>query len=218
MPYEGKYNKQKEEINSLIDDLIGDDEPIDEGDFNSPDLPKRDVANIGTTNYVEVKDKASQKAQKTIKSLLKFYLDADLIENNEYIKAKQKIDEMTLASLIYQLEAGERALTTLLETIDSGELAPRMFEVLATLQKSMLDIIKSQTMYLMSAEESVKRVAHDVQRYNKSTNRMIEDDAKKQSNGGNVVRGQKDLMRQIQMGIKQSKGEDIEEGGIEDIE
>lgn len=217
MAYEGKYNKQKEEINSLINDLIGDDEPIDENDFDSPELPKREVANIGTTNYKEVKDKASQKAQKTIKSLLKFYLDADLIENNEYIKAKQRIDEMTLASLIYQLEAGERALTTLLETIDSGELAPRMFEVLATLQKSMLDIIKSQTMYLMSAEESVKRVAHDVQRYNQSTNRMIEGDAKKGGASGNTVRGQKDLMKQIQMGIRQAKGDsDSEE--IEDIE
>jgi len=77
------------------------------------------------------------------------------------------MDEMTMSSLIYQLQAGEKHLTTLLETIDSGELAPRMFEVLATLQKSMLDIIKSQTMYLMAAEESTKRIARDIEIYQK---------------------------------------------------
>ena len=98
---------------------------------------------------------------------MKFYLDEDIIEKDEYIVAKKKMDEMTMSSLIYQLNAGEKALTTLLETIEDGELAPRMFEVLATLQKSMLDIIKSQTMYLMAAEEGAKRMARDIELYKK---------------------------------------------------
>ncbi|MGY8866559.1 MAG: hypothetical protein ACKVJK_13160, partial [Methylophagaceae bacterium] len=73
------------------------------------------------TNYAELKSSATRKAQKTITSLMKFYLDADIIEKDDYIAAKKRMDEMTMASLIYQLQAGEKALTTLLETIDSGE-------------------------------------------------------------------------------------------------
>ena len=139
---------------------------------------------------------------------MKFYLSEEIIEDEEYIRAKKRIDEMTLSSLIFQLEAGEKALVTLLETIDSGELAPRMFEVLATLQKSMLDIIKSQTMYLMAAEEGTKRIARDIDIYTDKSNKKLTTGQNQQS--GNVVRGTKDLMRGIQEDINPEEIEDIE--------
>jgi hypothetical protein len=123
-----------------------------------------------------------------------------------------------MSSLIYQLQAGERALTTLLETIDGGELAPRMFEVLATLQKSMLDIIKSQTMYLMAAEESTKRIARDIEIYKKRDDTREIEAAGGDSNDKNIQRGTKDLMAAIQAGIKTSDIEDIEENIEEDKE
>ena len=143
---------------------------------------------------------------------MKFYLAEDIIEKDEYIAAKKKMDEMTMSSLVYQLQAGERALTTLLETIEDGELAPRMFEVLATLQKSMLDIIKSQTMYLMATEESAKRISRDIEIYKKRDDvREIEESG---GSGGDsaVQRGTKDLMRMIRSGI------DSETQDIEDVE
>jgi len=116
-----------------------------------------------------------------------------------------------MSSLIYQLQAGERALTTLLQTIDDGELAPRMFEVLATLQKSMLDIIKSQTMYLMASEESTKRIARDIEIYKKRDDvKEIEESGGDKENK-NLQRGTKDLMAAIQAGIKNTSDEDIED-------
>ena len=143
---------------------------------------------------------------------MKFYLAEDIIEKDEYIAAKKKMDEMTMSSLVYQLQAGERALTTLLETIEDGELAPRMFEVLATLQKSMLYIIKSQTMYLMATEESAKRISRDIEIYKKRDDvREIEESGG--STGDSAVqRGTKDLMRMIRSGI------DSETQDIEDVE
>ena len=171
---------------------------------------------LAPVNYTELKSSAAKKATKTITSLMKFYLDADIIEKDEYIQAKKKMDEMTMSSLIYQLQAGERALTTLLETIDSGELAPRMFEVLATLQKSMLDIIKSQTMYLMAAEESTKRIARDIEIYRKRDDVAEIEAAGGDSSERNVQRGTKDLMAAIQAGINQTKEEHIEDVDIEE--
>ena len=143
---------------------------------------------------------------------MKFYLDKDIIEKDEYIQAKKKIDEMTMGSLIYQLQAGERALTTLLEAIEDGEVAPRMFEVLATLQKSMLDIIKSQTMYLMAAEEGAKRIARDIEIYKKRDDvREIEASTPSgRTSNDNVQRGTKDIMRMIQDGIQDVNIEDVE--------
>ena len=205
-------SEQADKIREELDFLIGDDESLNvESDpVDLPILePTKDM--VSSVSYKELKSKATKKAQRTITSLMKFYLDADIIEKDEYIAAKKKMDEMTMSSLIYQLEAGERALTTLLETIDSGELAPRMFEVLATLQKSMLDIIKSQTMYLMAAEESTKRIARDIEIYKKRDDTREIEASGGDSSDKNIQRGTKDLMAAIQAGIKTSDIEDIEE-------
>ena len=204
---------QAEEIRKELDDLIGDNNTIEESIDTDPMLPAREVPSL--PSFSDIKAGASKKAQKTITSLMRFYLDEDIIEKDEYIKAKKKIDEMTMSSLIFQLQAGERALTTLLQTIEDGELAPRMFEVLATLQKSMLDIIKSQTMYLMAAEEGVKRIAKDIDIYRKRDDqREIQQSSNPVSPGSDggdkVQRGTKDLMRMIRQGVDESNIEDAE--------
>lgn len=218
MSEERKKNisEQADQIRRELDDLIGDTGMLDI-EQDPTDLPIRqprtDLA--PRVSYEELKSNATKKAQKTITALMKFYLDSDIIEKDEYIQAKKKMDEMTMSSLIYQLQAGERALTTLLETIEGGELAPRMFEVLATLQKSMLDIIKSQTMYLMAAEESTKRIARDIEIYKKrDDNREIEESGGSTENK-NIQRGTKDLMAAIQAGIKNTD-EDITDVDIEE--
>jgi len=215
MPEENKSIKsQAEDIRKELDDLIGNNDPIESVIETDPELPaKRDLP--VKMSYSQLKASASKKASKTITSLMKFYLDEDIIEKDEYIVAKKKIDEMTMSSLIYQLQAGERALTTLLETIEDGEIAPRMFEVLATLQKSMLDIIKSQTMYLMAAEEGAKRMARDIELYKKrdDTREISEASGNKggHKSSETVQRGTKDLMRMIQDGIQDDQIEDADE-------
>lgn len=199
---------QAEDIRKELEWLIGDEESLtDLVDTDTP-LPSVPPAHKSpAVSYTTLKSSSETQAKKTITALMKFYLDADIIENDEYVKAKKKMDEMTMSSLVYQLQAGERALTILLETIEDGELSPRMFEVLATLQKSMLDIIKSQTMYLMATEESNKRIARDIEVYRKNTNTTQIEEVGGDSKDPNIQRGTKDLMRMIQMGINQS-GED----------
>jgi hypothetical protein len=210
--------EQADEIRQDLDDLIGGDETLDvEQDPQEAGLMQQPTS-LPPVNYADIKDKSTTKAKKTITSLMKFYLDADIIEKDEYIQSKKKMDEMTMSSLIYQLQAGERALTTLLETIESGELAPRMFEVLATLQKSMLDIIKSQTMYLMAAEESTKRIARDIEIYRKRDDDRAIEESGADTKDQNIQRGTKDLMAAIQAGLKNETGEDITDVEIDENE
>ena len=202
---------QAEDIRRDLDELIGassnDIEDVIETD---PQLPAR--RQVEHKSFAEIKDSSTKKAKKTISALMKFYLDEDIIERDEYIQAKKKMDEMTMSSLVYQLQAGERALTTLLEAIEDGEVAPRMFEVLATLQKSMLDIIKSQTMYLMATEESAKRIARDIEIYRKKDDIREIESSGGDVTSGNTQRGTKDIMRMIRAGID---GDDNE---IQDVE
>ena len=213
---------QAEDIRKELEWLIGDEESLTDLVETDTPLPSVPPAHKSpSVSYTNLKSSAETQAKKTITALMKFYLDSDIIENDEYVKAKKKMDEMTMSSLVYQLQAGERALTLLLETIEDGELSPRMFEVLATLQKSMLDIIKSQTMYLMATEESNKRIARDIEVYRKNTNTTQIEEVGGDSKDPNIQRGTKDLMRMIQMGINQSgadEGLDVIEINPEDNE
>jgi hypothetical protein len=202
---------QAEDIRKDLDELIGASAgEISQVIETDVQLPARRPQN--QLSFAELKESSTRKAKKTITALMKFYLDEDIIERDEYIQAKKKMDEMTMSSLVYQLQAGERALTTLLNAIEDGEVAPRMFEVLATLQKSMLDIIKSQTMYLMATEESAKRIARDIEIYRKRDDIREIQVSGGDPGSGNVQRGTKDLMRMIREGI------DSAETDVQDVE
>jgi len=208
-------SEQADDIRKELDELIGTDESITDLVEKDPVLPPARIKE--NVSFKDMKVSATKQAEKTITALMKFYLDEDIITKDEYVMAKKKMDEMTMSSLVYQLNAGERALTLLLETIEDGELSPRMFEVLATLQKSMLDIIKSQTMYLMATEESNKRIARDIEIYRKKTNTAQIEESGGDSKDPNIHRGSKDLMRMIQMGLNQNV-EQVDESDIVEIE
>ena len=201
------YKKQANDIRSSLDDILNDSDDID-ASIDSADLPPiRRVA--PAFDYTKKKTDASFQAKKTINTLLKFYLSEEIIDNDEYIKAKMKIEEMTLGSLIFQMETAERAITTLLQQIDDGDVSPRMFEVLGTLQKSMLDIIKSQTMYMMATEEGVKKLARDYDVYSERKKVGGGEEVKKLEGPTNVNRGTKNLMMQIQNEIKPIQEEEL---------
>lgn len=208
---------QAEDIRRDLDSLIGNDaESIEEMVNTDPMLPVKEKEVLPT--FKELKSTSTAKAKKTINALMKFYLDENIIEKDEYIQSKKSIDVMTMASLMYQLNAGERALTILLETIEGGEIAPRMFEVLATLQKSMLDVIKSQTMYLMATEESTKRIARDIEIYRKKDDIKEIEESGGDSGDSNTMRGSKDLMRLIRDGINADEIEDVDASNVEEQE
>jgi hypothetical protein len=219
-----RIDEQAEEIRGELDSLIGENEEslnVEKDPEDASQLTEQE-SSLPPANYGKLKDTATRKAEKTIDSLLKFYLDQDIIDNDEYVQAKRNMDVMTMSSLIYQLQAGERALTTLLESIDNGEVTARMFEVLGTLQKSMLDIIKSQNMYLMSAEESTKRIARDAEIYHQRSATQQQENKNINSSGGasqneNIQKGTKALLSKIQEAQKEQK-EEKEDSNVQDVE
>ena len=93
--------EQADDIRKELDDLIGD-APLDV-DNDPKDLPlqAKPTALAPVVNYTELKAGASKKAQKTITSLMKFYLDADIIEKDEYIQAKKKKEAIATSIIVY---------------------------------------------------------------------------------------------------------------------
>jgi len=191
-------------VRKSIDDLLAEDQQSNSTPaLSGGGLPAFQVTD--PLDYDGEKDIAQTKAKKLMNSLLKFYLSQELIQKNEYITLKAKIDVMTMSNLMFQMRTAEHAIVTLLRSIDAGEASPRMFEVLGGLQKTMLDIMKHQTLHMMAAEENMKKLKRDIDIYGDSID-ITPKDTKPQI--ATVNRGTRNLMRDIQSEIN---GEEIEE-------
>ena len=195
--------EDKENLKESLDELLSYDLP-DEVPGLEEDHDLKPVKNENKSLAVKQKN-SKNKAKRVMNNLLKFYLSEEIIEEQEYIKAKTELDEMALSSLIMQMQNSEIAIEKLMETIDDGaQLTPRLFEVLSDLQRTLLDIIKSQTMYMITVEENAKKIARDLDVYQN----IQSGDA---TNTNTKSRGTKDLMKAL-------KELDKDEDGIVDAE
>jgi hypothetical protein len=193
-------DKFRDSLGDLLHDLPDEVPGLDE----TPQLPKVRAE----STQAALTEKAKVKAQRVMNNLLKFYLSEEIIEEHEYIKAKSELDEYALGMLIRQMQNSESAIATLMDTINDGDTSPRMFEVLSDLQRTLLDIIKSQTMYMVAIEENAKKISRDIDIYHRSNESQT--NKKSGSSGGLKTRGTKDLMRALQDTINEEEIQDVD--------
>lgn len=193
----------KKNLRNSISELLNDDLP-DEVNIPEEDLDDLKEEQRPVTSYDTMRTGAYAKAKKVMDGLLKLYLSEEIIEEQEYIKARVELDKMSLGALIFQMETAERAIITMLDNIDSGEMHPRMFEVLGGLQKTLLDIVKSQTMYLMASEENMKKLSRDIDVYKPQYKAIA---AEKTAGPAGLIssRGTKELMKSIRAEIQEAE-------------
>lgn len=194
---ENSKDKFRDSLGDLLNDLP-DEVP---GLEDTPELPKVRSENTQSVTLTRAKGKA----KKVMSSLLKFYLSEEIIAEHEYIQAKAQLDEYALGMLIRQMENSEIAISTLMDTINEGDVSPRMFEVLSDLQRTLLDIIKSQTMYMVAIEENAKKTSRDIDVYHGNS-----EGGAKQKAAGIKSRGTKDLMKALQETINEEDIQDVD--------
>jgi hypothetical protein len=194
-------DNSKDKFRDSIGDLLSELPDEVPGLDDTPELPK---VRLESTQAVAL-TKAKGKAKKVMSSLLKFYLSEEIIAEHEYIQAKSNLDEYALGMLIRQMENSEVAISQLMDIINEGDVSPRMFEVLSDLQRTLLDIIKSQTMYMVAIEENAKKTSRDIDVYHGNSESSGN---KKQS--GVKSRGTKDLMRALQETINEEDIQDVD--------
>ena len=91
-----EQNKDKDPLRKSIDDLLNDDSNLPaEARGGLPAFQLNEPI-----DYDEMKASSLNKSKKMMNSLLKFYLSQEVIDNNEYIQAKAKLEMMTLSNLI----------------------------------------------------------------------------------------------------------------------
>ena len=186
---------KKEEISNPYKDSIADllaENDIDiNADVDANTLTFNRTPSLTRESDSKVLVKAKEKAENVMTSLLKLYLSDGFISKSEYVQAKVNLDSMTLGKIMNQMEVSERAISLLMENIEMGDINPKLFDALGNLQRTFIDLVKTHTNYVATAEEDYRKIALE------KDNMEVEDTTATEVSTSFKSSSQKDLMRMI---------------------
>ena len=185
---------QKELIRDSISDLLMENDIDLSSDISDNTLTFQKAQTI---NYYDggALVKAKGKAEKVMNTLLKLYMSDGFISKSEYVQAKVNLDSMTLGKIMNQMEVSEAAIQVLMDNIQMGDVNPKLFDALGNLQRTFIDLVKTQTAYIENAELEYKKIAQEKE---VSADDVIERDTKNEiSSGGLKSSNQRELMQLI---------------------
>lgn len=193
--------EQKELIRDSISDLLMDNDIDLSSDISDNTLTFQKAQTI---NYYDggALVKAKAKAEKVMNTLLKLYMSDGFISKSEYIRAKVNLDSMTLGKIMNQMEVSEAAIQVLMDNIQMGDINPKLFDALGNLQRTFIDLVKTQTAYIENAELEYKKIAQEKEI---SADDIIEKDSKNEiSSNGLRSSNQRELMQMIRNTVDSS--------------
>lgn len=192
---------QKELIRDSISDLLMENDIDLSSDISDNTLTFQKAQTI---NYYDggALAKAKGKAEKVMNTLLKLYMTDGFISKSEYIQAKVNLDSMTLGKIMNQMEVSEAAIQVLMDNIQMGDVNPKLFDALGNLQRTFIDLVKTQTAYIENAELEYKKIAQEKEI---SADDIIEKDSKNEfSSNGLRSSNQRELMQMIRNTVDSS--------------
>ncbi len=194
--------EQKEIIRDSISELLMENDIELSNDISGDTLTFQKTQTI---NYYDggALVKAKAKAEKVMNTLLKLYMSDGFISKSEYIQAKVNLDSMTLGKIMNQMEVSEAAIQVLMDNIQMGDVNPKLFDALGNLQRTFIDLVKTQTAYIENAELEYKKIAQEKEI---SPDDIIEKNSKNEiSTGGLKSSNQRELMQLIRNTVDSTK-------------
>ena len=193
--------QQKEIIRDSISDLLLENDIDLSSDISDNTLT---FQKSQTINYYDggALTKAKGKAEKVMNTLLKLYMSDGFISKSEYVQAKVNLDSMTLGKIMNQMEVSEAAIQVLMDNIQMGDVNPKLFDALGNLQRTFIDLVKTQTAYIENAEIEYRKIAQEKEI---SPDDVIERESKNEiSTGGLKSSNQRELMQLIRNTVDSS--------------
>lgn len=187
-------------IRDSVTDLFEENDIDVAEDIDADTLVFKKTPSSLTSYESDVLTKCKMKAEKVMNSLLKLYLSDGFITKSEYVQAKVNIDSMTLSKIMNQMEVSERAINVLMENIEMGDVNPKLFEALGNLQRTFIELVKTQTNYIINAENEYEKLAIDRDVTVEATTTTASE-----ISSGYKSSNQKDLMRIIRSTISDKK-------------
>lgn len=186
-------SENKDIIRDSIADLLADNDINLVDDIDSQTLTfSKTPSTVSSMDRVTL-EASRKKAKGVMEALLKVYLSDNFISKSEYAQAKVNLDAMTLGNIMNQMEISQRAINILMDNIELGDVNPKLFEVLGKLQGTFIELVKTQTNYIMNASDEYEKLALDKD----GAVTEVSASPAKEISGGFKSSSQKDLMRLI---------------------
>ena len=182
----------KDIIRDSIADLLADNDVNLLDDIDSQTLTFNKVPSTVSKSEMITLEQSRSKAKGVMEALLKVYLSDNFISKSEYAQAKVNLDAMTLGNIMNQMEISQRAINILMANIEIGDINPKLFDALGKLQGTFIDLVRTQTTYIMNASDEYEKLALD-----KDTVADASPSTAKEISTGFKSSSQKDLMRLI---------------------
>ena len=182
----------KDIIRDSIADLLSDNDVNLIDDIDSQTLTFNKVPSTVSKSEMITLEQSRSKAKGVMEALLKVYLSDNFISKSEYAQAKVNLDAMTLGNIMNQMEISQRAINILMDNIEIGDINPKLFDALGKLQGTFIDLVRTQTTYIMNASDEYEKLALD-----KDTITDVSPSTAKEISTGFKSSSQKDLMRLI---------------------
>ena len=182
----------KDIIRDSIADLLSDNDVNLIDDIDSQTLTFNKVPSTVSKSEMITLEQSRSKAKGVMEALLKVYLSDNFISKSEYAQAKVNLDAMTLGNIMNQMEISQRAINILMDNIEIGDINPKLFDALGKLQGTFIDLVRTQTTYIMNASDEYEKLALD-----KDSVVDASPSTAKEISTGFKSSSQKDLMRWI---------------------
>ena len=182
----------KDIIRDSIADLLSDNDVNLIDDIDSQTLTFNKVPSTVSKSEMITLEQSRSKAKGVMEALLKVYLSDNFISKSEYAQAKVNLDAMTLGNIMNQMEISQRAINILMDNIEIGDINPKLFDALGKLQGTFIDLVRTQTTYIMNASDEYEKIALD-----KDTVVDASPSTAKEISTGFKSNSQEDLMRLI---------------------
>lgn len=211
--------EQELKIKKQLDDILLADEML-EG-LSTPDIPP--IKPVRMMNFDTTRLEVESEAKNLLGSLIKFYLDRDAIEQDDFAKYKAKIDVLNISTMAFTIRSAMHGITKLMDEIDAGgsQYMARNYEVLSQLQAQLFAMPEKFQKYINEMEKSYKNHSQEKAKKDASSDAMLLNENGEEASipgilsGGNVkIRGNKSLMENIQSVINKQeykKGEIIDD-------
>lgn len=195
--------KKKQEL----EDLIFNNDNLD--GLGAPDIPP--MKHVRIMNFDSLKMEVETEAKGILSSLIKFYMDSDIIEEGDYVNYRAKIDALSISTMAFQIRTAQHAVTKMLDEIDAGgQYQARNFEVLAQMQNQLMQMPSKLQSYLADMEKTYRALNIEAKNSDNTKQPVVTDEEGNtvtipglSGEGGSVkVRGNKSLMEGLQNVIK----------------
>lgn len=157
------FNKEKkQQIRGELEDLLRGYSGNPNIEEDIVDEQMGEIAAAPPIDFDEMNKRFEKQAKDITGSMLKFYVDLGVIDNVEYVKQKQILDNTSISNIFFQLKTLRMAIEKIAEEINQGNTHPRLFEVFGQLQDKLTTVVKTQANYMLFLEDTYKKINQDV--------------------------------------------------------